>query len=132
VRQLGTPGADAETLHNPNSLDAPMSEQDHCLKGGPNCKFGVADELALTEQIMREIKRYSRDKRVEPCPLCLRDTMLAVAALLHLEAANLPGEAEGSQARRDKQMRSKFKEAASRRLNAVVHASLSRTSQSQH
>ena len=109
-----------------------MSEQDHCLKGGLNCKFGVADELALTDQIMRAIKRYSRDKRVEPCPLCLRDTMLAVAALLHLEAANLPSETEGSQAWGDKQTRSKFKEAAAHRLDAVVHASLSRTSQSQH
>ena len=97
-----------------------MSERDHCPKGGLNCKFGVTDELALTEQIMRVVKRYSRDRRVEPCPLCLRDTMLAVAALLHLEAANPPTETQAWQARGDKPISSEFKEAAVDRLDAVI------------
>ena len=50
--------------------------------------------------------------------------MLAVAALLHLEAANLPGETQAWQARGDKPISSEFKEAAVDRLDAVIQASL--------
>ena len=32
---------------------------------------------------------YGQDEHIAPCPLCLRDTMLNVAALLHVEAAKL-------------------------------------------
>jgi hypothetical protein len=42
---------------------------------------------------MRTIERHNTDERIAPDPTSLRDTMLAVAALLHLEGANVRGEA---------------------------------------
>jgi hypothetical protein len=45
------------------------------------------DEQALVAEIMRSIERYNKKRKITPCPLCLRDTILAIGALLHLEAA---------------------------------------------
>ncbi len=47
---------------------------------------GTADP-DLVNEIMRLIWRYCEAIQVVPCPTELRDTLLAVAALSHLEAA---------------------------------------------
>jgi hypothetical protein len=64
-----------------------MSNEDRCRNGTPNCEFDNEHELALVSELVRVIEQYNKRNRAGPCPACLRDTMLAVAALLHLEAA---------------------------------------------
>jgi hypothetical protein len=76
-----------------------MSEQDHCLIGSQDCSFGGGYDVALTEKIMRTIKRHNKEQDISPCPQCLRDTMLAVAALLQLEAVRLTEEGNRVQQR---------------------------------
>jgi hypothetical protein len=49
---------------------------------------GAADP-DLVNEIMGLIGRYCEANGVVPCPVELRDTMLAVAALAHLEAGKL-------------------------------------------
>ena len=43
----------------------------------------------LVDQIMSLIKSYCKSNEVAPCPIELRDTLLAVAALAHLEAVRM-------------------------------------------
>ena len=66
-----------------------MSEEDCCPNDNANCDVNIEHEEALVREIMRVIGRYSKKEDVDICPLCLRDTMLAVAALLHIEAARI-------------------------------------------
>jgi hypothetical protein len=66
-----------------------MSEEVCCLNGNPNCDFNIEHEQALVSELMRVIERYNKREDIDFCPLCLRDTMLAVAALLHIEAARI-------------------------------------------
>lgn len=49
---------------------------------------GAAD-TALVEEVLRAIARYCEKNNIVPCPVELRDTMLAVAALTHIEAAKM-------------------------------------------
>ena len=49
---------------------------------------GAADS-DLVNEIMHLIGRYCATIQIVPCPVELRDTMLAVAALSHLEAARM-------------------------------------------
>jgi hypothetical protein len=49
---------------------------------------GAAD-TALVEELLRTIARYCEKNNIVPCPVELRDTMLAVAALTHIEAAKM-------------------------------------------
>jgi hypothetical protein len=94
-----------------------MREQDSylnsCLVGSASCGLGDQHELMLVETIMRTIKRYSEREHIEPCPKCLRDTLLNVAALLHLEVARI-----GAAKARD--FDDHFAEAARERLNAIA------------
>jgi len=62
-----------------------MIEEESCPGGADDCKFREKHELMLVEEIMRTIKQYNKDKEPDPCPACLRNTMLAVAALLHIQ-----------------------------------------------
>ena len=48
--------------------------------------FGDPD---LADEIMSLIQSYCETKDAVPCPLELRDTLLTVAALAHLEAARM-------------------------------------------
>jgi hypothetical protein len=72
-----------------------MSKEDRCRNGTPNCEFDSEHELALVSELMRVIGSYDRKENIDACPLCLRDTMLAVAALLHLDAARIASERAG-------------------------------------
>jgi len=80
--------------------------------GNPDWEFGDTHELALTKEIMGVIGRYHQHQDVDPSPLCLRDTMLAVAALLHLEAATVAGAKSGKPSVGGKSIIEEFTEAA--------------------
>jgi len=49
----------------------------------------LAYELTLVGEIIATIERFNGNNGIEACPSELRDTMLTVAGLLHLEAARL-------------------------------------------
>jgi hypothetical protein len=100
--------------------------------GNPDWEFGDTHELALTEEIMGVIGRYHQHQHIDPSPLWLRNTMLAVAALLHLEAATVADAKPGKTAVGGKRITEEFTEAASERLEAVIGASPARVAQSKH
>ena len=62
------------------------------LCGVVDCDYSEVHELPLVQRIMRTIEQYNREQQAEPCPACLRDAMLTVAALMHLResAAGMP------------------------------------------
>jgi hypothetical protein len=97
-----------------------MREQDSylnsCLIGSASCGLGEQHELALVQTIMQTIKHYGDREHVEPCPRCLRNSMLTVAALLHLEAARIDAHASG----RSEAFDDDFAEVARERLQAVT------------
>ena len=95
-----------------------MTNQEPCEYGNPNCNFGCKHEQLLVGEIMRLIERYSKKKEVSPCPSCLRDTMLSVAALLHLEAAK-SGTGKAGKPRSGKHLGDAFAKAARNRLEIV-------------
>ena len=98
----------------------------------PDWEFGDTHELALTQEIMGVIGRYHQHQHIDPSPLWLRNTMLAVAALLHLEAATVARAKSRKTAVGGKSIIEEFTEAASERLEAVTEASLARIAQSKH
>jgi hypothetical protein len=67
-----------------------MSEEDRCRNGNP--KFDDKREQALVRELMDAIEDYSKRVGIDICPLRLRDTMLALAALLQIEAARIESE----------------------------------------
>jgi hypothetical protein len=97
-----------------------MSDEGSCLHGSEDCEFGDTQELVLVERIMRVIGHFKQDERINPCPICLRDSMLAVAALLHLEAAKINGGGSGHTTIEKHPVDEAFIEAARERLNAVA------------
>jgi hypothetical protein len=94
-----------------------MSDQDSCLIGSANCGL---DQLAFVDNIMQSIKRYGKKGYILPCPQCLCDTMLAVAALLHLEAARIVAATSGRSSVQDQGSDDTFAELARERLKAVA------------
>jgi hypothetical protein len=68
-----------------------MTYRESCLDGGVECNYSELHELALVEAVVRALEQYNKDQSTDPCPLCLRDAVLAVAALLHMEAVRLDG-----------------------------------------
>jgi hypothetical protein len=95
-----------------------MIEEEDCPGGAEDCKYTARHELTLVEEIMRTIEQYHKIKQADPCPVCLRNTLLAVAALLHFQSGrrgNFPGQAA-------KQDAAEFGEAALGRLRDVIEA----------
>ncbi|MFY9642910.1 MAG: hypothetical protein WCD20_01310 [Rhodomicrobium sp.] len=68
-----------------------MTDGENCPGGVVECDYSEMHELPLVGKVMRTIEKYNQEVNAEPCPSCLRDAMLAVAALLHLEATRLSG-----------------------------------------
>jgi hypothetical protein len=109
-----------------------MSDKVNCPDGNPDCEFDLTHEVALTDKIMRTIARYNEGAHIEPCPACLRDTMLAVAALLHLEAAKLYA-AKSAKARvGGERFEESFAKAAREGLKAVSEADAVTTARQKH
>ncbi len=63
-----------------------MSKEESCPNGRSECDFEERHELALAGNILRMIENYSKNNQTYPCPKCLRNSIMAIAALLHLEA----------------------------------------------
>jgi hypothetical protein len=87
-----------------------------CLIGRGSCGLGEQHELALVQTIMQAIKHYGDRELIEPCPRCLRNTMLTIAALLHLEAARI----DAHTSVRSEAFDDDFAEVARERLQAVT------------
>lgn len=90
-----------------------MTDGEYCPGGGAECDYSEMHELTLVEKVMRTIEQYNREANADPCPACLRNAMLAVAALLHVEAARLCGA-------RPEVLEEEFGEAAREKLQAVT------------
>ncbi len=109
-----------------------MSNEHSCPNGSLNCEFSDAHELALSGKIMGVIGRFSQDEHIAPCPFCLRDTMLAVAALLHLEGGKIASAQPGKPPIDGKRASKEFTQAARQRLEAVIEADAARIAQSKN
>jgi hypothetical protein len=96
-----------------------MSERDSCSSNNLRCDFGGEHKLALVQKITRMIERYNQDEAIEPCPTCLRDTMLDLAALLHHEAEKIYAARNAIDA---KSFDETFAEAARERSKKVLEA----------
>ena len=59
-----------------------MSEEDTCPSGRQDCDFAEKHELALAGKILRMIEGYTKDNETYPCPKCLRNSIMAIAALV--------------------------------------------------
>ena len=109
-----------------------MSGQNHCPNGRPDCEFDDKHELALVAELMRAIALYNKKQDIDPCPLCLRNTMLTVAALLHIDAAQIESSSMGRAKGGGKRIRDAFAKTARDRLEAVIKAQAARSTQSKH
>jgi hypothetical protein len=108
-----------------------MSDQEPSENGKPNCNLDDRDELPLVGEVLRTIERYSKKKKISPCPSCLRDTMLSVAAFLHLEAAKAETARTGKP-RFGKRLGDTFAKAARVRLETVRQANVLKASPRKH
>lgn len=95
-----------------------MTGEECCPGSADECTYSEEHELALTAAVMRTIEQYNLDRNAAPCPLCLRDAMLAVAALLHLEAARLEGAAAPSGT--PETLADEFGDAAAGKMGAIA------------
>jgi hypothetical protein len=99
-----------------------MSDQDRCPNGSLNCEFDDQYNVELVSGLMSFIAQHNEAKSVNPCPLCLRDAILAVAALLHLEAARIGPIGGGKPRIGGKRAGDAFAKAARDRLAVVIQA----------
>jgi hypothetical protein len=88
-----------------------MSERRGKIGSGDNCDPDGDCDLELVEKILRMIERHHRDKLISPNIRSLRNTMLAVSALLHLEEIKTYGQPDET-----------FDEAANKQLASVAEA----------
>lgn len=63
-----------------------MTGEERCPSGAAECDYSETHELPLVQRVLKSIEHYNLEMNADPCPECLRDAMLAVAALLHMEA----------------------------------------------
>jgi hypothetical protein len=71
----------------------------------------------LASKILSAIESYNRDRNIAPSPRPLRDTLLAIAALLHLDTAKAARSACNPT---DEAVFGAFAEAAQDQLRAVI------------
>ena len=98
-----------------------MSEEEICPNGEPDCDFAEKHELALAGGILRMIEAYTKSNETYPCPKCLRNSIMAVAALLHIEAAKMDGD-ESGQVSPELGFVDAFADAARERMLSVMEA----------
>jgi hypothetical protein len=97
-----------------------LSKEDRCRNGNP--KFDDKHEQALVRELMHAIEDYSKKEDIDICPLCLGDIMLAMAALLHLEAARIESESRNRPPPRAKMLSNALAKAARTALENVTLA----------
>ena len=86
------------------------------------CDLRGRSDYGLVLKIMRTVQRYNREEHINPDPHSLRDTMLVVAALLHVEAINMGNASRPAAGGDGEQIRGAFVSAACGQLDAVVKA----------
>jgi hypothetical protein len=84
--------------------------------------LSARSDYDLVLKIMQTVESHNRDQHVEPDPRSLRDTLLTVAALSHIEAIKMETGIQLAAAEYGKQLRDTFANAACSRLDAVVEA----------
>jgi hypothetical protein len=109
-----------------------MSELDRCQNGSEECEFDHKHELILVGELMRLIGDYGTRENIGPCPLCLRDTVLAIAALLHIEAARIGQTASAGAPLSVKDLGHTLAEAVRERLESIVEAKAAIVSRSKN
>jgi hypothetical protein len=90
--------------------------------GTSQCDLGARSDYDLVLKIMQTVERHNRDEQINPDPRSLRDTMLAVAALLHIEAIKMDCGSRRAAAEDREQFREAFAGAARCQLDAVAEA----------
>jgi hypothetical protein len=108
-----------------------MRNQTPCENGSPNCDFDDKHELALVGEVLGTIERYSKKNELSACPSCLRDSMLSLAALLHIEAAKIETGSTG-RLRSVKRLGDTFAKTARSRLETVRNAKIIKITPSKH
>ena len=73
-------------------------------------------------ELLRAIEDYNNREEIEICPLSLRDTMLVIAAVLHLEAARIDSEDADRPRPGAKKLGDAFSKAARKALEDVSSA----------
>ncbi len=68
------------------------------------------------------IETYTRVNRTNPCPDCLRNLIMAIAALLHLEAMKIDNKVSGQSWPKGASLAEAFAEAARERMLCVMNA----------
>ena len=68
------------------------------------------------------IENYTQDNRTYPCPKCLRNSIMAIAALLHIEAAKIDEKGSGQNRSQRTSFAEAFAEAARERMLSVMDA----------
>jgi hypothetical protein len=96
-----------------------MSDRSSCAG---QCDLGARSDYDLVLKIMQTVERHNRDEHVDPDPHSLRDTLLAVAALLHIEAIKIEAGNQLAAGEDGKQLRETFADVACCQLDAVVEA----------
>jgi hypothetical protein len=100
-----------------------MSERNICPNGSTGCDFAENHEIALAGKVLRMIESYSRDHHTYPCPECLRNSIMAIAALLHIEAAKIGGENGKQDCTQGAHFVESFAETARERMASIMEAS---------
>jgi hypothetical protein len=83
---------------------------------------GVIHQVALAREIMTVIERYNRAHSIAHRPSAIRDTLLSVAGLLHLEHAKIVSGSFDSL-----QLRNAFAEASLVQYDAAIETSVAIT-----
>ena len=89
------------------------------------CDCDAQDDPVLVAKIMGVIEQHHKEKHITACPTCLRNTMLSVAALAHLESAMqlFVSAGRSSSGQRLTEM---FAEVAHERMEAMVDVAVPR------
>ncbi len=97
-----------------------MSELNSCPNGRPDCDFAEKHELVLASKILRMIEGYSQETRTYPCPKCLRNSIMAIAALLHLEASKIDEDGSVGHLSKGTCFVDAFAETARERMHSII------------
>jgi hypothetical protein len=94
-----------------------MTEENCCSNGSSGCNF--ESNATLVEIVMQMVGSHNRDQHLS-CPICLRDSTLVVAALLHVEAARIETPPPGNSADEDNVLPETFALTASCQLQTAI------------
>src|SRR5262245_12192763 len=86
------------------------------------CDLSARGDFGLVLKIMQAVEHHNRDEHINLDPRSLCDTMLAIAALLHIEATKINGASRLATAEDGAQLRETFAVAACSQLDAVAKA----------